>query len=47
MTTNPPTLPLKLEDLRERLQRLGLYGLLANPESVINEPWLSQLLAIE
>ncbi len=47
MTANPPTLPPSLEDLRERLQRLGLYGLLANAESVINEPWLAQLLAIE
>jgi hypothetical protein len=47
MTTNPPILPPSLEDLRERLQRLGLYGLLANAESVINEPWLPKLLAIE
>lgn len=47
MTTNPPILPPNLEDLRERLQRLGLYGLLANIESTINEPWLPQLLAIE
>jgi DNA replication protein DnaC len=47
MTTNPSILPLNLEDLRERLQRLGLYGLLANVETVINEPWLPQLLGIE
>lgn len=47
MTTNPPILPPNLEDLRERLQRLGLYGLLANVETVINQPWLPELLAIE
>jgi hypothetical protein len=47
MTTNPPILPPSLEDLRERLQRLGLSGLLANAASVINEPWIPQLLAIE
>ena len=47
MTTNPPILPPTLEDLRTRLQRLGLYGLLANIDSAINQPWLPQLLAIE
>jgi len=47
MSTNPPIQPLNLDDLRERLQRLGLYGLLANAQTVINEPWLPQLLDIE
>jgi DNA replication protein DnaC len=47
VSTNPPIQPLNLDDLRERLQRLGLYGLLANAETVINEPWLPQLLDIE
>lgn len=47
MSTNPPIEPLNLEKLNERLQRLGLYGLLAHSESVINEPWLPQLLQIE
>src|ERR1017187_1371171 len=47
MSTNPPIPPLNLEDLPERLQRLGLYGLLANVETVINESWVPQLLAIE
>jgi DNA replication protein DnaC len=47
VSTNLPIPPLNLEDLRERLQRLGLYGLLANIETIINEPWLPQLLAIE
>ena len=46
MSTNPIE-PLNLENLRARLQRLGLYGLLANVESVSNEPWLPQLLSIE
>jgi len=47
MDTNPPNEPLNLENLRERLLRLGLHGLLANVETVINEPWLRQVLAIE
>jgi DNA replication protein DnaC len=47
MDTNPPTEPLNLENLRERLLRLSLHGLLANVETVINEPWLRQVLAIE
>ena len=47
MSTHPSAEPLNLESLRQRLQRLGLYGLLAAAESVINEPWLSSLLQIE
>ncbi len=47
MSTNPPNEPLNLENLRERLLRLGLYGLLANIETIIHEPWLPQLLQIE
>ena len=47
MSTHHSTEPLNLETLRQRLQRLGLYGLLANAESVINEPWLPSLLQIE
>jgi DNA replication protein DnaC len=47
MSTNPPNEPLNLENLRERLLRLGLHGLLANVETVIHEPWLPQLLQIE
>src|SRR5208283_2381300 len=47
MSTNPPSDPLNLENLRERLLRLGLHGLLANLETVIHEPWLPQLLQIE
>lgn len=39
--------PISLEQLRERLTRLGLYGLLTRAESVIDEPWLAQLLQDE
>ena len=47
MSTNPPNEPLNLENLRARLLRLGLHGLLANLESVIHAPWLPELLQIE
>ena len=47
MSTNPPNEPLNLENLRERLLRLGLHGLLANVETIRHEPWLPQLLQIE
>jgi DNA replication protein DnaC len=45
--TTMPTSPLTLESLRTRLTHLGLYGLLAQAENVINEPWLPELLAWE
>jgi len=41
------TLPLNLEQLQGRLQHLGLYGLLANVETIVNEPWLAKVLALE
>jgi DNA replication protein DnaC len=41
------TLPLNLEQLQGRLQRLALHGLLANVETIINEPWLPKLLELE
>lgn len=47
MPTNPPSEPLNLEHLRERLQRLSLYGLLANVAAVSHEPWLPRLLELE
>jgi DNA replication protein DnaC len=47
MSANPPIEPSNLENLRERLLRLGLYGLLANLEALIHEPWLPQMLQIE
>jgi DNA replication protein DnaC len=38
---------LSIEELRQRLQRLNLYGLLAHAEELLNEPWLGRLLEIE
>ena len=38
---------MNLDELRARLQRLGLYGLRAQAERLAAEPWLEQLLAIE
>ncbi len=37
----------KRDELRERLRRLGLYGLLARVDELIDEPWLPRLLEIE
>jgi DNA replication protein DnaC len=41
-STNPP-----LEEIRQRLRRLNLYGLLTRLEEIATEPWLVQLLEIE
>ena len=41
----PPT--LTLENARERLRKLALYGLCAQVETVLNEPWLLRVLDIE
>jgi DNA replication protein DnaC len=38
---------LSLEELKRRLRQLGLYGLLARAEELLNEPWLARLLEIE
>ena len=38
---------LSLEELRRRLRQLGLYGLLAHAEELLNEPWIGRLLEIE
>lgn len=43
MTT--PT--LTLESARTRLRRLGFYGLLAQAETLLTEPWLARVLDIE
>ena len=45
MTTAATT--LSLEELKRRLRQLGLYGLLAHAEELLNEPWLARLLEIE
>jgi DNA replication protein DnaC len=41
------TTDLQPSDLRARMQRLGLFGLLARFNDVADKPWLSELLAIE
>jgi hypothetical protein len=38
MSTNPPNEPLNLENLRERLLRLGLHGLLASVRPSATNP---------
>jgi DNA replication protein DnaC len=38
---------LSLEELKRRLRQLGLFGLLAYAEELLNEPWLARLLEIE
>lgn len=35
------------DDLKERLRRLGLHGVLANLHDLAGAPWLEQLLALE
>src|SRR5690349_15760173 len=56
LTANPPSLTattatvataLSVDELRQRLRRLNLYGLLEHAEEVLNEPWLGRLLQIE
>ena len=41
------TTHLTLETARQRLRQLGFYGLLAHSESLMQQPWLSQVLQIE
>ena len=41
------TTNFNLEQLRYRLRRLGLYGLLAHAQSLMHEPWLLRVLEIE
>jgi DNA replication protein DnaC len=38
---------LSLEELKRRLRQLGLFGLLAQAEELLLEPWLARLLEIE
>jgi DNA replication protein DnaC len=41
------TTNLNLEAVRERLRRLGLYGLLAQAQTLMHEPWFGCVLEIE
>src|SRR5438128_10491801 len=38
---------LTLETARQHLRRLGLYGLLAHADTLLNEPWLARVVEIE
>lgn len=38
---------LSLESVRPRLRRANLYGLLAQAEQILGEPWLARVLEIE
>jgi DNA replication protein DnaC len=42
---NPPTLTLEIA--RSRLRQLGLYGLLAQANTLLGEPWLARVIDIE
>jgi DNA replication protein DnaC len=45
---NPPTTTsLTLEAARARLRQLGLYGLLAQVETLMLEPWFARVIEIE
>ena len=44
---NKPSRNPKIDALRERLRRLGLYGLLAHAEEIVDEEWLERVLEIE
>src|ERR1043165_3368577 len=58
LTPWPPTTPFErtppmtppqtdLDALRDRVQRLGFFGLLASWNDIAQEPWLPQLITIE
>jgi len=47
MSTNNATTHLTLEAAHQHLRRLGFYGLLARAESLLHEPWLARVIAIE
>ena len=53
MTSKTPTnltptpTGLSLESVRQRLRRANLFGLLAQAEQILGEPWLAQVLEIE
>jgi DNA replication protein DnaC len=43
----PPALQLPSDDFRERVQRLGLHGVLARWEGWATQPWLQELVDAE
>lgn len=43
-TTKPP---LNLDVVRQHLRQLGLYGLLAQAQTLLQEPWLARVIDIE
>ena len=45
-TTTTPT-STDIATLRERLRRLALYGLLAQDDALLAEPWVERVLHIE
>jgi DNA replication protein DnaC len=47
MSAPTTTTNLTLEGARQRLRQLGFYGLLAHTESLMQQPWLTQVLDIE
>ena len=47
MNAPTATTNLNLENARQRLRRLGFYGLLAHAETLLNEPWLARVIDIE
>lgn len=47
MTTVTTPVKLNLETARSHLRRLGLYGLLSQVETLLNEPWLQRVIEIE
>lgn len=47
MTSTTMPANLNLETARSHLRRLGFYGLLAQAETLLNEPWLVRVIEIE
>ena len=47
MTSTTMPAKLNLETARSHLRRLGFYGLLAQAETLLNEPWLMRVIEIE
>ena len=47
MAPGAPAASLPLDALKQRLRRVGLYGLLTHAEELAPEPWLVRVLEIE